>query len=171
MNTLKAYKSTLLWALAVLAIDGFVSGIMGVSLWVLSITLVFRLPYNLVLSVIRKKLQGESFLRCGILISASILTIGYCVLLDKMAVARATPVAEAITQYKLVTGNYPNRLDDLVPRYISQLPSSLKPTAMSATLTYSAYKGKPFLYFGPSPGPAPLPKVYNFDTYSWEIRD
>jgi hypothetical protein len=137
----------------------------------LLVTLVFRVPYNLILSVTRKKLQGESFVRCGILIFASILTIGYCVLLDKMAVARATPVADAITQYKLVTGNYPNRLDDLVPRYISQLPTSLKPTAMSATLTYSAYKGKPFLYFGPSPGPAPLPKIYNFDTHSWKTND
>jgi hypothetical protein len=80
-------------------------------------------------------------------------------------------VAQALERYQATTGNYPDKLEALMPQYLPAIPE-LKPVLNPPQLRYALLQaGHPFLYYGPSPIAFPVPKSYNFETKVWETRD
>jgi hypothetical protein len=167
---LKTYKTALIWSAIVFVVDGLLAGVIALSLWVLLINIVFRVPYNLILGLFKKQFQAETLKRCALLIVCASITVAYCLWLDNVAVSRANMVVEALEKYKESSGKYPDKLEDLVPKYLAELPT-LKPGFSNQKLKYAMTGGGPVMYFGPSPVAIPVPKMYDFQKKFWESRD
>jgi hypothetical protein len=85
----------------------------------------------------------------------------------RIAMANSARLIQACERYREANGNYPERLDDLVPRYLSSIPRA----------KYCLDDGE-FKYYSP---PTPMlrwtqippygRRVYNFETREWNYID
>ena len=98
--------------------------------------------------------------------AALLVAANFC-LQGEIAMANAATVIQACEQYREANGAYPERLDDLVPRFLNSIPRA----------KYCCSRSE-FWYFGP---PAPVldwyevppfgRRVYVFDTGRWRYVD
>lgn len=163
------YGQTMTWAAVVFAVDGLGSGMYAFAPWVLIANLLFRLPSHLFRWRFRQR-TGSLLVakRCATLILASVLTIAYCNILQRIAVHRASAVSHALEQYRIKNGIYPESLNALMPDYLNNIPS-LKPVFSPPNFTYRLTSTGPMLMFGP--GPWPRPTMYNFESGKWTLYD
>lgn len=167
-NFLNSHWKAVLWAILVIAFDAVGSGALALAPWTLIFNFLFRLPASL--SQLKSKGQKArlAVVSSVFLSVVSGLTVGYCVILENVAVSRARVVSDAVEKFKQKTGAYPKNLDALMPEYLAQLPS-LKPVISSPKFRYSFAEREPMLYFAPSMWPRP--KMYDFERRTWYTYD
>jgi hypothetical protein len=167
-SQLKAYWKTLLWAVFVIGFDAVAAGVLAFAPWTLIVNFLFRLPFGL-WQLKSKGQKAQLAVVSSVFLSiVSGLTIGYCVLLENIAVSRARAVSDAVELFKEKTGTYPKSLDALMPDYLPQLPS-LKPVLSPPKFKYALTEREPMLYFAPSMWPRP--KMYDFKRRTWYTYD
>ena len=167
-SLLKTHWKAVLWAVVVIAFDAVGSGALALAPWTLIFNFLFRLPAGL--SQLKSKGQKArlTVVSSVFLSVVSGLTIGYCVILENIAISRALAVSDAVEAFKQKTGAYPRTLDALMPEYLPQLPS-LKPVLSPPKFKYSLREREPMLYFAPSLWPRP--KMYDFKRRTWYTYD
>ena len=121
----------------------------------------------LVLAIVRRPSVGVAAARILLPLATFLLVIANSSVQKRIAMAHAAQVIQACEQYREANESYPERLSDLVPRYLSSVPKA----------KYCLSFGE-FMYFG-SPHPMlvwyEIPpfgrRVYNFETGNWKYLD
>jgi len=99
----------------------------------------------------------------GLLVAANFYLQG------SIAMANAARLIQACEQFREANGAYPERLGDLVPRYLNSIPRA----------KYCCFESEFAYYYEPPPGPIlwweQVPpfghRFYNFDTGEWRYLD
>jgi hypothetical protein len=104
--------------------------------------------------------------RMGIFISAAVAVFSFNAVNNKIAHNRAEKLVTAIKAYRQTENKYPEKLQDLVPKYISKVPLA-KYTMMYNDFHYS---GKHHFLFYVSFPPFTRP-TYFFDRNNWGVDD
>jgi hypothetical protein len=112
----------LLVALGCVFFDVYVMGI-PTTLWALILAIAVRLVQifrsllakNRSLAAVRAKriaIHGAAIVLIGLGVAGNV----------KLAASRGSSIAEAVKRYRAATGNYPERLEQLVPSYLPAIP-------------------------------------------------
>ncbi len=157
------------WALALLlcVVPAVVYGAAFPAGFVFIFVVVLGIPTGLVaLLVIDKSRSGRLWRRLVVLGSIAVSTFVVVSQTDKLTPSMATPIAQAIEQYKNDNGNYPATLADLSPKYLADLPS-VRAAIRQPTINYVVRGGRPRLVIPSAVGDAFASYEYNFKTKSW----
>ena len=77
-------------------------------------------------------------------------------------------IVEAVESYRSPHGAYPRQLEELVPRFMAEVPSA-KPVLMADKFRYWQHEGKPQLMYVEVP---PFGRrVYSFEERTWQVID
>lgn len=131
----------------------------------------FFLPIWFVAAVIRAIVLrpgwGVAFDRILMPFVAGLLVVANCYVQGRIARANSERLIQACEQYREASGAYPERLDDLVPRYLSSVPRA----------KYCCFLGE-FMYWGPPRAffwwveiPPFGRRVYDLETGEWSYLD
>lgn len=85
---------------------------------------------------------------------------------DKLTPGMATPIVEAVAQYKTETSKYPATLADLSPKYIAELPA-VRAAVIQPPITYTVRDGRPRLAIPSARGDAFANYEYDFEAKAW----
>lgn len=85
---------------------------------------------------------------------------------DKLTPVMATPIAEAIAQFKTETAKYPAALADLSPKYLAELPA-VRAAVIQPSITYTVRDGRPRLAIPSARGDAFANYEYDFEAKAW----
>jgi hypothetical protein len=162
-NELSAIRGTIVCTVLIIFLDVVLS---GSYLFAVPICPIWFLV-AVVRAVMRPSSAGVVAARILIPIVTLLLVIANSSLQSRIAMVRSARVIEACEQYQKANGSYPERLGDLVPRYLSSILNA----------KYCLAYGE-FMYFG-SPHPmlvwCELPpfgrRAYNFERSSWGYID
>lgn len=139
------------------------------AMLVLLINIVFRLPLTSIDTLISKRTRFPSYKSIFILFVACSLGLMYSAHLDETAQSRAMPLVGALEDFKFVNGTYPRTLDELMPKYLIELPQ-LKPVLSPPQFRYAIRPdGPPHLSFEATGQFAHF--SYDFSTKKWEFLD
>jgi hypothetical protein len=160
---LTAIRGTMICALVVIFLDVVIGGsyllsALGCPIWFL---------VAVVRAVVRRPSFGVATARVLIPLVTLLLVVANSAVQKRIAMTNAARVIQACEQYRQANGAYPQRLGDVVPRYLSAVPKA----------KYCLSFGD-FMYFG-SPHPmlvwCEIPpfgrRVYNFERGSWGYVD
>ena len=125
--------SSLLKALLLFVLDGLFLQ-QGVITFIAAIICVPRFFY----AVFKK--DRESMKREGLFVLTVILVFSFILSNNYIAKDRTEKLIKVCNLYKDKYGNYPEKLEDLVPEYYSRVPSAK--LGMWGKYWYSSYKGK-----------------------------
>jgi uncharacterized membrane protein YqjE len=135
------------------------------------ITLFIALPIMFVRALIRwkdKPLLKKRLTACGIYLFMSILILASIGINNKIARSRAEVLIVACEKYKDTNKKYPERLSDLVPDFIREIPVA-KYTLGSNRFYYIASEESHLLLYTAMP---PFGKpTYNFEKREWSYTD
>lgn len=162
-GSLTAIRGTLICALVVIFFDVVVSGCYMFSFFVCPIWFVV----GAVRSGIQRPGLGVAAARVLIPIVTFLLVDANCSLQRTIAMGNAERLIEACERYRQANGAYPERLAELVPRYLNAIPRA----------KYCCFQGE-FWYIG---APRPLllwyevppfgRRIYNFERGDWGYLD
>ena len=122
---------------------------------------------TLVRTIVRRPSFGVAAARLFLPLLTLMLVIANHSLQKRIAMGNATRLIQACEQYREANGDYPQRLSDLVPRYLKSIPRA------KYCLTFGDFQ-----YWGP-PHPilvwCEIPpfgrRVYSLDTREWNYLD
>jgi hypothetical protein len=107
---------------------------------------------------------GVAAARILIPVVTGLLVVANYSMQGRIAMANAARVIQACERYRGATGAYPERLSDLVPRYLSSVPRA-KYCCSRGEFVYDVYPQLHTLFWFDSP---PFgTRVYNFETGRW----
>lgn len=107
-------------------------------------------------------------IKAVVVISAGAASIAAIVTFNAIAEARALAVIAAVESFKGRFGRYPEKLDEVVPLYLSEVPMA-KPAGMMRTFDYRNLEGEHTLMYTVVP---PFGrKVYTFERKRWSALD
>lgn len=160
---LRVERPNFVFALMVMFLDGAFLGVVGFSVLVCPIWLVVLL----VASIIQRPGWGHALFRVVLPVATFGLVWLNSGIQDRVAEAHARQVIAACDHYHDDYGEYPQRLDDLVPTYLGSIPVA----------KYNLSPGSRFLYF--NNGEATiywhkyllLRKFFNLETRRWSYLD
>ena len=161
----------LTWMLAsmVLAVSFVYIGTGTFAMLVLLFNIVFRLPLTFIDTLISKRTRFPSYKSIFILFVTCVLGVMYSAHLDEPAQSRAMPLVGALEYFKSENGTYPHTLDELMPRYLIELPQ-LKPVLSPPQFRYTPRSdGPPNLSF--EGGGQFAHYLYDFGTKKWVFLD
>ena len=159
------------WLLAamVIVVSGVYSGTGMFAMMILSLNLFFRLPFSWLAALIARKSRFASHRSIFILFVVCVSGLMYSTYLDSSAPERAQPLVDAIDSFKGDTGKYPGNLDELMPKYLVELPS-VKPVLTPPQFRYAIRPdGPPHLSFEATGQFAHF--LYDFETKKWVFLD
>jgi hypothetical protein len=83
---------------------------------------------------------------------------------------RAVKLGDACLAYRAKHGHYPERLDQLVPEYVSSVPPASYGLLADEEFSYAPHEGsEPFLYYGCAP---PFGNCYYYiESHCWAFLD
>lgn len=120
----------------------------------------------------RKKYVGyrkERMIRFGIYLSAVATALALVVFNRSLAEQRAHEVIVAVESYKASRGTYPDKLDQLVPEFIAEIPAKARSTLADSGFRYIAGQDSHLLMYVAFP-PFGRP-VYTFESKRWGYLD
>jgi hypothetical protein len=114
--------------------------------------------------------RKERLIRFAIYLSALGLFFGLIPINKKIADERAERIIAAVENYKATTGKYPDRLDQLAPQFIAEIPAKARISFADIGFRYHAgNEGRPTLMYLAMP---PFGRrIYSFATKSWGFID
>ncbi|MBN3040834.1 MAG: hypothetical protein JW867_06870 [Candidatus Omnitrophica bacterium] len=160
-------RGTINKALIVFLLDAFVFNLGAFAV----ITLVIVIPVIIIKAInIRKnKTKLKKRLKsCCIYLAMSILIFTANGINNKIAENRAKILIEACEKYKKINNKYPDKLQDLVPIFISKVPAA-KYTLASNKFYYLKTEDSHILFYMHIP-PFGRP-TYNFEKKQWAYMD
>jgi hypothetical protein len=161
---LTAIRGSLFCSLVVVILDVVVDGSYIFSAVVCPIWFIVAV----VRAIVRRPTLGLAAARILIPLITLLLVLANYSVQRRIAMANAARLIQACEHYREVNGAYPERLGDLVPRYLNSVPRA------KYCFSYSE-----FVYFGSPPGPTlswwecpPFGRrAYVFDTGKWRYLD
>jgi hypothetical protein len=163
-----AMKRTLITAALILLIDAFVLNQGLIAVLALAWALVILLPMAIV-SVFRDHSQArQRFFRAAIYVLAALAVFGANALNNMLARHRANQVIVALQEFKAVNGKYPDRLDQLVPKFLRKVPRPKYTLDSSNTFDYFSSSSAVLMYRVLPPfGRA----IYRLEEKKWSYLD
>lgn len=147
--------------LVVLDEQGVIAGLVGLLLLTVYLPRSFMQRFQ--------PCRRERLIRFGIYMAAVLVVFGLRMFNTSLAQQRAHAIIRAVDAYKLKTGGYPDRLEQLVPAYLPKVPHKAKLTMMDAGFRYSSRDGSHSLSYVSLP---PFGRrIYTFETASWDRLD
>lgn len=130
-------------------------------------TAVFGLPTGLVaLLVADKAWRRRLWRRLVVLGSISISTIAIVSQTDKLSPFMASPIVQAIEQFRQATSAYPKTLEELIPKYLEHIPA-VRVAIQQPSITYVLRNGRPKLSIPSAVGDAFAVHEYDFEDKTW----
>lgn len=115
--------------------------------------------------------RKERLIRFGIYLAAVGVALSLIPINRQIGEERANRIITAVEAYKAANGTYPERLDQLVPRFISEIPDKARISYLDIGFRYYANtdpEAHKLLYLAtPSFGR----RTYSFETKSWGYMD
>ncbi len=135
---------------------------------VLMATVVFGLPTGLAALLVKDKAwRGRLWRRLVVLGLVSGGAVALVNQADKLTPGMATPIVQAIEQFKQDTGGYPNTLSELNSKYLEHLPA-VRVAFQQPEVTYVLREGYPRLIIPSAVGDTFASHEYNFEERRWE---
>ena len=160
-------QKTIITALILFFIDAFVMNQGAIAVISAMVIVLWLLPKSLMLKY--KRESARIPLTKAAIYSIMVLLVFLANFANnKLAKHRAENLIIAIEKYHQQTGIYPEKLNNLVPEYISSIPHA-KFTLMLNEFGYINYKDTQALYYIELP-PFGRP-IYNFNRQSWGYID
>lgn len=123
-------------------------------------------------SLIAKKYSScrkERLIRLAIYLSAVAMVLGLRIFNTSLAKGRAEQIITAAENYKVANGKYPDRLDQLVPQFIPEVPAKAKLTLLDNGFRYLVQPDSHTLMYVVMP---PFGRrTYQFETRQWGDLD
>lgn len=157
------------WAVAILicVVPAVVYGASFPAGFLLLALVVFGVPAGLgALLVKNKTWSSQLWRRLVVLGAVAIITDTAVSQTDKLTPGMATPIAEAIVQYKSDTGKYPEILAAIRPKYLVDLPA-VRAALIQPAISYRVRDGRPRLAIPSARGDAFANYEYDFETKIW----
>lgn len=160
-------KKTILIAIGLFVVDAFVLS-MGAMSFIMALGILFWFLPEVVLLKYRNQSPKVPLTKIAIY-SAMIVAVMIANAANNMlAKSRAENLVVVIEKYHQSTGLYPEKLEDLVPAYIPEVPTA-KFAVFPTEFRYSNYKDTTLLFYVATP---PFGRVtYNFNRQSWGYID
>ncbi|BBP02081.1 hypothetical protein [Sulfuriferula nivalis] len=160
-------KNTIFTALSLFIVDAFVMNQGAIAVITGVVIVLWLLPKSLVLKYKRESARVP--LTKAAIYSIMVLLVFLAnVANNKLAKYRAENLIVAIEKYHQETGHYPEKLNNLVPEYISNIPLA-KYTLFFNKFRYINHKDTQALYYVELP-PFGRP-TYSFNRQSWGYID
>lgn len=132
----------------------------------------YLLLFYLPLSLLRRKYRGhrrERFARLAIYAAAVASSLTLAAFNDRVAEERAARIVAAVEAYAAVHGRYPERLEELVPRFLPAIPAKAKYALLDRGFQYRTSPGQHILMYTTM---APYGRRYfTFETGRWQTID
>ncbi len=114
--------------------------------------------------------RKERMIRFAIYLSAVVVILGLIPINKQIAEERAERIIAAVENYKAANGKYPDRLDQLAPQFIAEIPTKARISFADIGFRYHAgSEGRPTLMYLAMP--PYYRRVYSFQTKSWGFID
>jgi hypothetical protein len=135
------------------------------SVGVFAVAVLFGLPFTLFGST-TKDSRSRGVRRLMVMLAVTSLTLAYVAEVDKRIPGNAAPLALAIEFFQRETGHYPESLEALVPKYLTELPD-VRFSIVQPLITYRITNGKPYLAIPSVMGDMFAQFEYDFETKNW----
>ncbi len=136
------------------------------SVGVLAFAVLFVFPVLVVGLLNDKGSTKRNFRRLSIMLAIPGMTLAYIGKIDQRIPENALPLTQAIESFHRETGRYPESLDDLMPKYLAELPD-IRLSVTQPLITYRMTDGKPYLSIPSAMGDMFAIYEYNFGTRVW----
>ena len=110
--------------------------------------------------------SDKAWRRFTIWLAMSFVTVFLMYAADGRLQERAAPISTAIEAYKTEAGHYPESLDMLVPKFLTEVPT-LRYSLIQPEIAYGVREGKPFLRIPTVSGDPFANHEYDFDKKLW----
>jgi membrane-bound metal-dependent hydrolase YbcI (DUF457 family) len=159
-------RFTWFWLLLLSVSPGLVFGSGIFAVGVLMTAVLIGVPALVLSLLLAKGSQWRGFRRLSVMVFVPILTLIYVFQVDGQIPTNAAPIANAIESYRGDTGHYPQSLEVLMPKHLSEIPV-LKFSLIQPRITYRLTDGKPYLSIPSAAGDAFAQYEYDFDAKTW----
>jgi predicted PurR-regulated permease PerM len=148
-------------------VDAYVLNQGVLALVVAAAVILFVIPHALIARKYRGR-RGPRLRNLMIVLLAVALVFAFIVVNNRMARERAEVLIAAVRNFRAAEQRYPLNLQELVPKYASEIPRAKYTFALN-TFTYSATGAAPTLSYTSLP-PYGRP-TYSFDRGEWRFID
>jgi len=161
-------RYTWVWVVLVVTVPTVIFGSSAQSGIVLMAAVVFGLPTALAAFLLTKDRAWRYRLWRRVVVMGAVSAISLAVVMqtDKLTPGMATPIAQAIEQYKKETGAYPSTLAELSPKYLVELPA-VRAAISQPDISYMIRDGQPRLAIPSAAGDGFANYEYNFEARAW----
>ncbi|MCX7148783.1 MAG: hypothetical protein NTY05_05140 [Rhodocyclales bacterium] len=112
--------------------------------------------------------RKERLIRFAIYLAAVGVVLGLIPINKQIAEERAERIIAAVESYKAANGKYPDRLDQLAPQFIAEIPAKARVSFGDIGFRYIAGESHTLMYVAMPPFGR---RTYNFETKSWGFMD
>jgi len=112
--------------------------------------------------------RKERLIRFAIYLAAVGVVFSLIQINKQIAKEHAERIIAAVENYKAANGKYPDRLDQLVPQFIAEIPAKARITFTDRGFRYLAGESHTLMYVAMPPFGR---TTYNFETKSWGFID
>ncbi len=138
VGAFRQVRGSLLKAVLLYAVDVHITG--GMLAWLMLVGLVFYMIPVTLLSFRNRALMKQRAVEVGIYGVMALIIVSTVALNNHIAHQRANDLIAACNQYHAKYEKFPDKLDDLVPEFVSEIPGA-KPTLFSNRFRYVARPG------------------------------
>ncbi|WP_422927265.1 hypothetical protein [Singulisphaera sp. PoT] len=161
-GVVRSIRGSLVAAAFILFYDGVFGGTCAIAWLYCPVWFLLRLAHY----PAKRPRWGVALVWIGLPVMTFGLLWGNSILQNKIAEANARRVIAACEAYHAANGEFPKKLDELVPRYLSSVPSA-KYCLLGRFIYVNS--GAPMLLWYVVP--LHLRKIYNFETRKWSYLD
>ncbi|PKM31587.1 MAG: hypothetical protein CVV07_00280 [Gammaproteobacteria bacterium HGW-Gammaproteobacteria-11] len=157
------------WAVAILicVVPAVIYGASFPAGFLLLTVVIFGVPTGLGVLLLKNKTWSSLLWRRLVVLGAvAIITNTAVSQTDKLTPGMATPIADAIAQYKTDTRKYPDALTVLRPIYLANMPA-IRAALIQPAISYTVRDGRPRLVIPSAIGDAFANYEYDFEAKIW----
>lgn len=134
---------------------------------------IFLVAVYLPRSLLAKKYAAcrkERLIRFAVYLAAVTVVLGLIPINRRVAGDRAERIIAAVEDYKAANGKYPDRLDQIAPQFMAEIPTKARVAFTDTGFRYFAgsQESHTLMYVAMPPFGR---KIYNFETRSWGFVD
>jgi hypothetical protein len=112
--------------------------------------------------------RKERLIRLAVYLTAVGVVLSLIQINKSIAKERAERIIAAVENYKAANGKYPNRLNELAPKFIAEIPDKARVTFTDSGFRYLVGERHTLMYVSMPPFGR---TTYNFETKSWGFID
>lgn len=112
--------------------------------------------------------RKERLIRFAVYLAAVGVVLSLIPINKQIAEDRAERIIAAVENYRATNGKYPDRLDQLTPRFIAEIPTKARVAFTDSGFRYLAGSSHTLMYVVMPPFGR---KTYNFETKAWGFMD